>query len=138
MRIVFQLTPETEAPAEMNFYFPDRGPDGGWLCMAENCSHNMHNLIPIRGAQVRNSLAWSTYINEAIDLFADRSALMFASHHWPRWGTDDVRRFLVRQRDMYRYIHDQTMRHANHGLTPLEIPFPDDPGRYDARTGRGR
>ncbi len=121
VRIVFQLTPETEAPAEMNFFFPDRGADGGWLCMAENCSHNMHNLIPIRGAQVRNSLAWSKYINEAIDLFADRSVLMFASHHWPRWGSDDVRRFLVKQRDMYRYIHDQTMRQANHGLTPLEI-----------------
>ncbi len=121
VRIVFQLTPETEAPAEMNFFFPGRGADGGWLCMAENCSHNMHNLIPIRGAQVRNSLAWSKYINEAIDLFADDSALMFASHHWPRWGRDDVRGFLTKQRDLYRYIHDQTMRQANHGHTPLEI-----------------
>ena len=61
VRIVFQLTPETEAPAEMNFFFPDRG----WLCMAENCSHNMHNLVPIRGAQVRDSLNWSKYIDEA-------------------------------------------------------------------------
>ncbi|MFW2333040.1 alkyl/aryl-sulfatase, partial [Ilumatobacter sp.] len=130
VRIVFQLTPETEAPAEMNFFFPDRGDDGGWLCMAENCSHNMHNLIPIRGALVRNSLAWSKYINEAIDLFADDSALMFASHHWPRWGRDDVAGFLRKQRDMYRYIHDQTMRHANHGQTPLEIAetiaFPEE------------
>jgi len=121
VRIVFQLTPETEAPAEMNFFFPDRGDSGGWLCMAENCSHNMHNLIPIRGAQVRDALAWSKYINEAISLFADRSVLMFASHHWPRWGSDDVRDFLVKQRDLYRYIHDQTMRQANHGHTPLEI-----------------
>jgi alkyl sulfatase BDS1-like metallo-beta-lactamase superfamily hydrolase len=122
VRIVFQLTPETEAPAEMNFFFPDRAGAGrGWLCMAENCSHNMHNLIPIRGAQARNSLAWSKYIGEAIDLFAHRSEVMFASHHWPRWGTDDVVGFLRRQRDMYRYVHDQTMRHANHGLTPLEI-----------------
>ena len=72
VRIVFQLTPETEAPAEMNFFFPDRvDGGGGWLCMAENCSHNMHNLIPIRGAQARNSLAWSKYIDEAIDLFGD-------------------------------------------------------------------
>ncbi|NNE13000.1 MAG: MBL fold metallo-hydrolase [Ilumatobacter sp.] len=130
VRIVFQMTPETEAPAEMNFFFPDRGDDGGWLCMAENCSHNMHNLIPIRGAQARNSLAWSKYIHEAIDLFADDSALMFASHHWPRWGRDDVRGFLTKQRDMYRYVHDQTMRHANHGATPLEIAelieFPDE------------
>ena len=130
VRIVFQMTPETEAPAEMNFFFPDRGDDGGWLCMAENCSHNMHNLIPIRGAQARNSLAWSKYIHEAIDLFADDSALMFASHHWPRWGRDDVRGFLTKQRDMYRYVHDQTMRWANHGHTPLEIgemvAFPDE------------
>lgn len=134
VRIVFQLTPETEAPAEMNFYFPDRGgPDGesgGWLCMAENCSHNMHNLIPIRGAQARNSLAWSKYIHEAIDLFADDAALMFASHHWPRWGRDDVRGFLTKQRDLYKYVHDQTMRWANHGHTPLEIgemvSFPDE------------
>ncbi|MDW3216792.1 MAG: alkyl sulfatase dimerization domain-containing protein [Ilumatobacteraceae bacterium] len=121
VRVIFQLTPETEAPAEMNFFFPDRGDGGGWLCMAENCSHNMHNLIPIRGAQVRNSLAWSKYIDEAIDLFADRTSIMFASHHWPRWGSDDVRGFLEKQRDMYRYIHDQTMRFANHGHTPLEI-----------------
>jgi alkyl sulfatase BDS1-like metallo-beta-lactamase superfamily hydrolase len=121
VRIVFQLTPETEAPAEMNFFFPDRGPDGGWLCMAENCSHNMHNLIPIRGALARDSLAWSKYIDEAIELYGADAAVMFASHHWPRWGRDDVGRFLRQQRDMYRYVHDQTMRHANHGLTPLEI-----------------
>ena len=130
VRIVFQLTPETEAPAEMNFFFPDRGDDGGWLCMAENCSHNMHNLIPIRGALVRNSLNWSKYIHEAIELFADDTALMFASHHWPRWGREDVAGFLRKQRDMYRYVHDQTMRHANHGETPLEIAemvsFPDE------------
>ena len=122
VRIVFQLTPETEAPAEMNFFFPDRSAGGkGWLCMAENCSHNMHNLIPIRGAQARDSLAWSKYIGEAIDLFGADSDLMFASHHWPRWGTEDVSGFLRKQRDMYRYVHDQTMRHANHGATPLEI-----------------
>jgi len=117
VRIVFQLTPETEAPAEMNFFFPDHG----WLCMAENCSHNMHNLIPIRGAQARNSLAWSQYIDDAIELFGDRTDIMFASHHWPRWGTDDVREFLGRQRDLYRWMHDQTLRLANHGYVPTEI-----------------
>ena len=69
VRIVFQLTPETEAPAEMNFFFPDFG----WLCTAENCTHTMHNLVPIRGAQVRNALAWSKYINEAIELFGDKA-----------------------------------------------------------------
>ena len=127
VRIIFQLTPEAEAPAEMNFFFPERGPeqaDGlrkGWLCMAENCSHNMHNLLPLRGAQARDSLGWSKYINEALELFGADSALMFASHHWPRWGTDDVAEFLRHQRDLYRWMHDQTMRLANKGLVPTEI-----------------
>ena len=117
VRIVFQLTPETEAPAEMNFFFPDHG----WLCMAENCSHTMHNLVPIRGALVRNALNWSKYINESIELFADKTDVLFTSHNWPRWGRQDVREFLTLQRDLYRWIHDQTMRFANHGMTALEI-----------------
>jgi linear primary-alkylsulfatase len=126
VRIVFQLTPEAEAPAEMNFFFPDHG----WLCMAENCTHNMHNLVPIRGALVRDARKWSGYIAEAIELFGDRAELSFASHHWPRWGNDDVLHFLALQRDLYRWMHDQTMRHANHGLVPTEIAevmqLPDD------------
>ncbi len=117
IRIVFQMTPNAEAPAEMNFFFPDRG----WLCMAENCTHNMHNLVPIRGAQVRDSLNWSKYIGEALALFGAESTIMFASHHWPRWGGDDVRQFLAMQRDMYRWVHDQTMRHAAKGETAVEI-----------------
>ena len=117
VRIVFQLTPETEAPAEMNFFFPDFG----WLCMAENCSHTMHNLVPIRGALVRNALNWSKYINESIELFADKTDVLFTSHNWPRWGKQDVREFLILQRDLYRWMHDQTMRFANHGMTSLEI-----------------
>lgn len=117
VRIVFQLTPETEAPAEMNFFFPDHG----WLCMAENCTHTMHNLVPIRGAQVRNALNWSKYIGEAIELFGSRTELFFASHHWPRWGAGDVRSFLALQRDLYRFMHDQVLRFANHGLTAPEI-----------------
>ena len=117
VRIIFQLTPETEAPAEMNFFFPDHG----WLCMAENCSHTMHNLVPIRGALVRNALNWSKYINESIDLFAEKTDFLFMSHNWPRWGRQDVRDFLTLQRDLYRWIHDQTMRQANHGMTALEI-----------------
>ena len=117
VRIVFQLTPETEAPAEMNFFFPEFG----WLCTAENCTHTMHNLVPIRGAQVRNALAWSKYINEVIELFSDKATLMFASHHWPRWGTNNVREFLTLQRDLYKWMHDQTMRLANKGYVPNEI-----------------
>ena len=117
VRIVFQLTPEAEALAEMNFFFPDHG----WLCTAENCTHTMHNLVPIRGAHVRDALRWSKYIDEMIELFGSRTELMFASHHWPRWGNADVLAYLTLQRDLYRWMHDQTMRHANHGLTPTEI-----------------
>jgi alkyl sulfatase BDS1-like metallo-beta-lactamase superfamily hydrolase len=117
VRVIFQLTPETEAPAEMNFYFPDLRA----LCMAENCSHTMHNLVPIRGALVRNALNWSKYINESLLLFGADAEVLFASHNWPRWGGDDLREFLVLQRDLYKWMHDQTMRHANLGLTPLEI-----------------
>jgi alkyl sulfatase BDS1-like metallo-beta-lactamase superfamily hydrolase len=117
VRIVFQMTPEAEAPAEMNFYFPDRR----WLCMAENCTHNMHNLVPIRGALVRDARRWSRYIGEAIELWGHDSELMFASHHWPRWGGDDVRRYLRLQRDLYAWMHDQTMRRANRGMVATEI-----------------
>jgi alkyl sulfatase BDS1-like metallo-beta-lactamase superfamily hydrolase len=117
VRVIFQLTPETEAPAEMNFFFPDHG----WLCMAENCSQTMHNLVPIRGALVRNALSWSKYINESIELFAEKTKVLFTSHNWPTWGTSDVREFLILQRDLYKWMHDQTMRHANHGMTAVEI-----------------
>jgi alkyl sulfatase BDS1-like metallo-beta-lactamase superfamily hydrolase len=117
VRIVFQNTPGTEAPAEMNFFFPDHG----WLCLAENCTQNMHNLVPIRGAQVRDSLDWSKYIGEAIELFGNDASLCFASHHWPRWGAAEVGVYLRRQRDLYRWIHDQTMRRANLGFTAPEI-----------------
>ena len=117
VRFVFQLTPDTEAPAEMNFLFPDLRV----LCMAENCTATLHNLYTPRGAQVRDALAWSRYIGESIELFADASDVVFASHHWPRWGAEDVRRYLEKQRDLYRFLHDQTMRRANQGMTMLEI-----------------
>lgn len=117
VEIVFQVTPDTEAPAEMNFFFPQFGA----LCMAENCSCHLHNLYTPRGAQVRDAKAWSFYIDEAIDLFAADAQVLFASHHWPRWGSDNATGFLKKQRDLYKYIHDQTLRMANHGLTPLEI-----------------
>jgi alkyl sulfatase BDS1-like metallo-beta-lactamase superfamily hydrolase len=117
VRIVFQLAPESEAPAEMQFFFPDHG----WLCTAENCTHNLHNLVPIRGALARDALKWSKYIGEMIELWGGAVELMFASHHWPRWGRDDVVTYLARQRDLYRWVHDQTMRFANHGLTAAEI-----------------
>lgn len=117
IRIVFQNTPDAEAPSEMNFHFPDKR----LLCMAENCTHTLHNLYPIRGAQVRDALAWSKYINEALYLFGDASDITFSSHHWPRFGKPDVREFLERQRDVYRWLNDQTLRLANRGQTAVEI-----------------
>ncbi len=115
--ISFQLTPNTEAPAEMNFLFPDRRA----LCIAENCTATLHNLYSLRGAKVRDPLCWSNYIDEAIKMFGGDADCVFASHHWPRWGADDMDAFLTQQRDMYRYIHDQSLRMANAGLTPSEI-----------------
>jgi len=117
VEIVFQVTPGTEAPAEMNFYFPQFKA----LCMAENCSCHLHNIYTPRGAQVRDAKAWSWYIDEAIELFGAETDVLFASHHWPRWGADAAVSFLRKQRDLYKYVHDQTLRMANHGLTPLEI-----------------
>lgn len=117
VRIEFQLTPGTEAPAEMNFYFPDHRA----VCMAENCAATMHNVYTPRGAEIRDALAWSRYINDALELFVDRADVAFASHHWPRWGHADIEGWLTGQRDTYRYLHDETMRMANHGMTALEI-----------------
>jgi alkyl sulfatase BDS1-like metallo-beta-lactamase superfamily hydrolase len=117
VRIVFQITPGTEAPAEMNFYFPDRRA----LCMAENATRNLHNLLTLRGALVRDPRTWSRYLNEAIELFAADSDVAFASHHWPAWGTQNVIRYLSEQRDLYAYLHDQALRMLNNGATGLEI-----------------
>ncbi|MFE9611419.1 alkyl/aryl-sulfatase [Streptomyces sp. NPDC006012] len=117
IRMVFQLTPGTEAPAEMNIHFPDRSA----LCMAENATHNLHNLLTLRGAEVRDPRVWARYLTEAIDLFAGSSDVAFASHHWPTFGRERVIEFLSEQRDLYSYVHDQTLRLLNQGLTGLEI-----------------
>lgn len=117
VEILFQVTPDTEAPAEMNFFFPAFGA----LCMAENCTCHLHNIYTPRGAQVRDARAWSHYIDEARDMFAGRTKVLFASHHWPRWGSGEADLFLRQQRDLYKFIHDQTLRLANHGLTGIEI-----------------
>ncbi|MGW7090946.1 alkyl/aryl-sulfatase [Streptomyces sp. NPDC054874] len=117
VRIVFQMTPDTEAPSEMNFYFPDRRA----LCMAENATHNMHNILTLRGAVVRDTRIWAHYLDEAITLFGDRAEVAFASHHWPTWGRDRIVDHLAGQRDMWAYLHDQTLRMTNQGLTGPEI-----------------
>jgi alkyl sulfatase BDS1-like metallo-beta-lactamase superfamily hydrolase len=117
VEIEFQMAPGTEAPAEMHFYFPRFRA----LCMAENATHNLHNLLTLRGALVRDPHAWSGYLTEAIDTFADRTDVVFASHHWPTWGHESIVEFLSLQRDMYAYLHDQTLRLLNQGNTGIEI-----------------
>ena len=91
VEIEFQMAPGTEAPAEMHFYFPQFRA----LCMAENATHNLHNLLTLRGALVRDPHAWAGYLTEAIDSFADRAEVVFASHHWPTWGRERLVEFLV-------------------------------------------
>ncbi len=117
IQIEFQMAPGTEAPAEMHFYFPRFRA----LCMAENTTHNLHNLLTLRGALVRDPRAWSGYLTEAIDSFADRTDVAFASHHWPTWGQERIVEFLGLQRDLYSYLHDQTLRQLNQGYTGIEI-----------------
>ncbi len=117
VEIEFQMAPGTEAPAEMHFYFPRYRA----LCMAENATHNLHNLLTLRGALVRDPHGWSGYLTEAIDAFADRTDVVFASHHWPTWGYDRIVEFLSLQRDLYAYLHDQTLRQINQGHTGIEI-----------------
>ncbi|MEZ5660272.1 MAG: alkyl sulfatase dimerization domain-containing protein [Burkholderiaceae bacterium] len=123
VEIVFQLTPETEAPAEMNFFFPAHKV----LNLSENGCHTMHNLCPIRGAKTRDALAWSKYLDDALNRFVENTDIVIAQHHWPTWGRDRVRRFVAEQRDLYRYLHDQTLRWMSHGLTPRRSEKVDMP-----------
>jgi len=115
--MTFQMTPGTEAPAEMNLYFPD------WriLCMAENANVSMHNVLTPRGALVRDAKAWADDLTQSIDLFADRSDTMFTSHGWPRFGQGVVKAFLTEHRDAYKYLHDQSVRMMNAGMVGSEI-----------------
>ena len=117
VRIVFQVTPGTEAPSEMNFYFPDHRA----LCSAENTSHTLHNIVTIRGAVVRDAHAWAHYLTETIDLWGAELDVVFASHHWPTWGRERAVEFLAVQRDLYLYLHDQTLRMINQGFVGAEI-----------------
>ena len=116
VKFIFQYTPESEAPAELTFYLPHVKT----FCGAEVITRNMHNLYTLRGAKIRDSQKWSSYIHEAIELFGD-TEIYFASHHWPMWGNKRILNLLEKQRDLYKYIHDQTMRLANLGHTPREI-----------------
>lgn len=131
----FQMAPGSEAPAELHFYLPRYRA----LCMAENANHTMHNVLTLRGALVRDPRMWSNYISEAIELFADRSDVEFGAHHWPTWGRENIVEFMQEQRDMYAYLHDQTVRMMNQGLTGAEIAeaFELPPGLENAWSTRG-
>jgi alkyl sulfatase BDS1-like metallo-beta-lactamase superfamily hydrolase len=116
VEFIFQYVPESEAPAELTFYLPKQKA----FCGAELVSRTLHNLYTLRGAQVRNAVLWSAYIDEALNLFSD-STVYFGSHHWPVWGNDAFLEFMKTHRDTYKFIHDQTVRWFNHGYTSEEI-----------------
>ena len=117
VRMVFQMAPDTEAPSEFLIYLPDHRA----LCSAEDATHVLHNLLTLRGAVVRDPHGWAGYLTETIDLFGPEVEVVFASHHWPTWGNDRVVEFLSLQRDLYKYLHDQTLRMLNQGLVGAEI-----------------
>lgn len=117
VEIEFQMAPGTEAPAEMLLYFPQLKA----LCAAEDATHTLHNIYTLRGAKARDANLWWKALDLAIDLYSNRTEVLFAQHHWPRWGQDSVNLFLANQRDGYKYLHDQTLRLANLGYTPIEI-----------------
>jgi alkyl sulfatase BDS1-like metallo-beta-lactamase superfamily hydrolase len=117
VKMIFQNTPEAEAPSEMNTYFPDMKV----LWMAENVTSCVHNIYTLRGALVRDALLWSKYINEALYLFGQEAEVMFASHHWPHWGNDRIQEVLRDQRDAYGHLNNQVLHLANKGVTINEI-----------------
>ena len=117
VKIVFQLAPETEAPAEMHMFYPELGV----LNMAENACPLLHNFIPLRGAVARDPRIWAKYIGDAIKMYAPHADVMIGQHHWPTWGKAAILDYLEAQRDLYKHIHDQTLRYMNKGWRPAEI-----------------
>lgn len=117
LTFVFYLAPDSEAPSEMFFYIPKYQA----LCTAEDATHTLHNVYSLRGAKIRDALAWSKYLNEALYLWGNKSKVLFAPHHWPVWGEKNIIHHLKMQRDLYRFINDQTLRLANHGYTMTQI-----------------
>ncbi len=117
IEIVFQLAPDTEAPAEMHMFYPQLGV----LNMAENACPLLHNFIPLRGAVARDPRIWAKYIGDAIALYAPRAEVMIGQHHWPTFGRAAVLDRLEAQRDLYKHIHDQTLRYMTKGWRPAEI-----------------
>lgn len=117
VKMEFQMTPGTEAPAEMNTWFPQFKA----MWMAENTTNTMHNLLTLRGAEVRNPLKWAYYINETIEKYGPQVEVKFQAHHWPQWGNARIINYLKKQRDLYKYTHDQSVNLMNKGYTGEEI-----------------
>lgn len=117
VRMIFQLTPGTEAPAEMNMWLPDMKA----LWMAENCTGTLHNLYTLRGAQVRDGNAWAEYLMESLALYGDEAEVVFQSHNWPHWGNEVIREYITNTATMYKFINDQTLLYINEGYTETEI-----------------
>ena len=117
IRMIFQNTPGTEAPSEMNTYLPDMKA----LWMAENVTGTIHNIYTLRGAPVRDALAWSKYISRALYLYGQEAEVMFASHHWPRWGNERIQEVLRGQRDAYAHLNNQVLHYVNQGVTINQI-----------------
>ncbi len=117
VEMVFQLTPGTEAPAEMNTYFPAQKA----LWMAENCTGTLHNLYTLRGAQVRDGNAWAKFLMETSALFGAEAEVVFQSHNWPHWGKEVIAQYLFNTASIYKFINDQTLMYINQGLTANEI-----------------
>lgn len=117
IEIVFQLAPETEAPAEMHMFYPQLGV----LNMAENACPLLHNFIPLRGAVARDPRIWAKYIGDAIAMYGPKTMILIGQHHWPTWGNSKIIDYLEAQRDLYKHIHDQTLRYMNRGWRPAEI-----------------
>ncbi len=107
--VVFQMAPGTEAPAEMLFYFPQFKA----IDLAEDANHTLHNILTLRGAKVRSAQKWASTLDQTIDLWGKDAVVSFGSHHWPQWGNEHVVEHLEKQRDLYKYINDQTLRMAN-------------------------
>ena len=117
VKMEFQYTTNTEAPVELNIWFPDHKA----LFMAENCVGTLHNILTLRGAQVRDPLSWAEFLDEARRLYGNQAEVVFTAHNWPRFGNDKVIELLENQRDMYKYINDQTLNLMNKGYTMDEI-----------------
>ena len=131
----FLMAPGSEAPSEMLWFIEEKAA----MEAAEDATHTLHNTYSLRGAKIREPLPWSKYLNEALTMWGDKAEVVFAQHHWPTWGNDNARELLEKQRDLYRFINDETLRKLNQGETMREIAedftLPDSLGHFWANRG---